>query len=296
MMPWRMWLIVVGVLLTGTGGVGMAGPLIVAHRAGNLNWPENTICGFAAARQAGVDAIELDVQVSKDGVPVVYHPDDLGQWTTTKGMVADHTWAELRQLDVAKGFKGAVPFDCAPEERKIPSLAQVLERIPETPLILDFKSLPATPLVEAIVKVIPPTEWRRITVYSTQAEHLEAMKAHRPDAVLFENRATTFARLVKVKAGEDCALPNAAPWIGFELRRALDECERFKLGSNCVTLPPQQMWTPESTHCARRMVRGAKLAFFGINTVADYTLAAKLGADAVYTDDPKLLVGARRKR
>lgn len=271
----------------------MAGPKVIAHRAGKLDWPENTLCGFENAQQLGVDAIELDIQVTKDGVPVVYHPKDLKDWTNATGSISEKTWAEIQQLDATVNWPGKKPYTCRSDaDRRIPSLAQVLDRIKRTPLILDLKSMPAKPLAEAIVQSVPVGEWKRLTVYSTERAHLDALTLLKPDVVVFEDRDTTFNRLVAGTTGShECTLSSPAPWIGFELRRDVKVCEETTLSSRC-TPTKQQMWTPETVRCARHMARGAQIVFFGVNTRKEFEAARTLGADAVFTDDPQALLPA----
>ncbi|MBI4367725.1 MAG: hypothetical protein HY543_13020 [Deltaproteobacteria bacterium] len=52
------------------------------------------------------------------------------------------------------------------------------------------------------------------------------------------------------------------------------------------------MWTAATVKCVRQMASGAKIVFFGVNTPAEYAEARTLGADAVFTDDPKTLLHA----
>ncbi len=65
--------------------------------------PENTLRSFVAAQEAGLDVIELDLHLSKDGALVVMHDTDLDRTTDGTGPVADRTVAELRALDAGRG-------------------------------------------------------------------------------------------------------------------------------------------------------------------------------------------------
>ncbi|MFJ5290751.1 glycerophosphodiester phosphodiesterase [Streptomyces sp. NPDC088348] len=65
--------------------------------------PENTLRSFRHAEQAGMDAIELDLHLSKDGALVVMHDTDVDRTTDGKGAIADRTLAELRELDAGQG-------------------------------------------------------------------------------------------------------------------------------------------------------------------------------------------------
>jgi glycerophosphoryl diester phosphodiesterase len=87
--------------------------LVIAHRGASAEKPENTLAAFRRALGLGADGIELDVQVTRDGVPVVFHDDALRRLTNRPGRLVDHTWRELKKLRVA----GREP---------IPRLAEVL--------------------------------------------------------------------------------------------------------------------------------------------------------------------------
>jgi glycerophosphoryl diester phosphodiesterase len=73
----------------------MAAPLILGHRGAPREGPENTLRAFRRAMEHGADGIELDVQLSADGVPVVIHDDTLDRTTDGRGPVAALPWAAL---------------------------------------------------------------------------------------------------------------------------------------------------------------------------------------------------------
>lgn len=94
----------------------------VAHRGYSSLAPENTMAAFKLAmEQKQVSWIELDVQLSRDGVPVVIHDFRLERTTNGSGNVRDHTLAELKKLDAgswkSKKFAG----------ERIPTLVEVLK-------------------------------------------------------------------------------------------------------------------------------------------------------------------------
>ena len=93
--------------------------LIAAHR-GDWFWaPENSIAAFRNCIEAGIDILEIDVRLSKDGIPVVIHDLTLERTTTGSGKVADFTLAELKQLYL----KDAVEVVT---KESIPTLEEVL--------------------------------------------------------------------------------------------------------------------------------------------------------------------------
>jgi glycerophosphoryl diester phosphodiesterase len=75
-------------------------PLAIAHRGDSADRPENTAIAFAAALAAGVDGIELDVRLSRDGVPFVAHDATLARFGGGARSVRAMTMAELRLADV----------------------------------------------------------------------------------------------------------------------------------------------------------------------------------------------------
>ena len=74
-------------------------PLVISHRACAGHAPENTLAGIRAALDMGVDAIEVDVQVSADGVPVLMHDLTLDRTTSGNGDLSSFTVEELQRLD-----------------------------------------------------------------------------------------------------------------------------------------------------------------------------------------------------
>ncbi|MCX7786401.1 MAG: glycerophosphodiester phosphodiesterase family protein [Spirochaetes bacterium] len=105
-------------------------PLVVAHRGGSKLAPENTLEAFSNSIALGADAVELDVHLSKDGVPVVIHDPVLDKTTDGFGLVENHTLLELKKLDAGVRFKGTRgPRKQGIEIQRIPSLDEVLQRI-----------------------------------------------------------------------------------------------------------------------------------------------------------------------
>ena len=97
--------------------------LNIAHRGASAVAPENTLAAFNCAFEMGADGIELDVTLTKDGIPVVIHDDTVDRTTDGHGPIKQMTLEEVRSLDAGAWF----------DERfrgiRIPTLAQVLEAV-----------------------------------------------------------------------------------------------------------------------------------------------------------------------
>ena len=91
-------------------------PLVIAHRGYSAVAPENTLPSFERALAAGADLIELDYHHSKDGALVVIHDYTLGRttdatnrWPASGLKIAEHSLAELRELQAGLWFKPPYP-------------------------------------------------------------------------------------------------------------------------------------------------------------------------------------------
>ena len=106
--------------------------------------PENSIAAFDAAADAGI-AIEFDVRLSKDGVPVCFHDRTLDKMTDQTGELADYTAAELTS------------FNLAGTTSTIPLLEDVLSRWPHhLPLLVEVKAMdiPPVPVAKATAEQV----------------------------------------------------------------------------------------------------------------------------------------------
>jgi glycerophosphoryl diester phosphodiesterase len=103
--------------------------LTIGHRGIMGVEPENTLRSFVAAQQAGLDVIELDLHLSKDGVLVVMHDAEVDRTTDGTGAIADKTLAELRALDAGRG-------------EHVPTFEEVLDAV-KAPLQAEIKDVAA---------------------------------------------------------------------------------------------------------------------------------------------------------
>ena len=100
--------------------------------------PENTLRSFVRAERAGMDAIELDLHLSKDGALVVMHDADVDRTTDGKGPVAEKTLAELRELDAGHG-------------ERVPVFEEVLDAV-QAPLQAEIKDVAAARALADVIR------------------------------------------------------------------------------------------------------------------------------------------------
>lgn len=105
---------------------------VAAHRGWCAKYPENTMAAFRAALELGVDQIETDVRVTKDGELVLIHDATVDRTTNSTGIVFDYTFEEIRQLDAGQG-------------EKIPTLIELMELVKDHPTVtldIELKEYP----------------------------------------------------------------------------------------------------------------------------------------------------------
>lgn len=157
-------------------------PWVVAHRGEALRAPENTIAALELAVQAGADAVELDVQVSRDGVPVVIHDQRLDRTTTGSGPVRERYWSELRELDAGSWFAPRYGGE------RIPALEEVLAWAADrgTSLLVELKTHPALDpdAVGAVTSVLRDLKGERFLVFSADHELICELRNELPEVAV----------------------------------------------------------------------------------------------------------------
>lgn len=142
-------------------------PLVIGHAAAAGEAPANTLAGVRAALDAGADAIEIDVQLSADGVPVLMHDITVDRTTNLRGRVRDLTFAQLQGADAGNG-------------EPVPSLEQVLGLVAgRFAVMCELKSTPGDPkqdamLVERVLEVLRGCDARRWTAIHSFSPNIVA--------------------------------------------------------------------------------------------------------------------------
>jgi len=253
-------------LLIVTATAGPARPRIAAHRGGAALWPENGLAAFRGALTLGVDLIELDVHLTRDGEVVVLHDPTLDRTTTGRGPVAERTWAELTTVTL----KGA------PDEG-VPRLRDVLEllRPPRTPGLLLEVKVGATGarypgIEEKIVRLLSETGLAgRTTVMAFEWDVLERVRALAPTLRL---TALLSRRGAERLGGVEGAVRLAAT-------KAND------LGIERTLL------SPEAVAAAR--AAGLTIGVWTVNDPDELRAALAAGVDYVTTDRPDVALRLR---
>ena len=120
-------------------------PLVIGHRAGQFEAPENTLIAIKTARKNGASAVELDLAFTEDGYAVIIHDDTVDRTTNGSGEVSSKRFYEIRQLDASYRMK-TLRYESGKSEvvdfEQIPTLKEVVVLCKDLgmKIILDVKS------------------------------------------------------------------------------------------------------------------------------------------------------------
>jgi|1185.fasta_scaffold39132_2 glycerophosphoryl diester phosphodiesterase len=245
-------------------------PLVFAHRGGSGLAPENTIAAFDTGLALGVDGLELDVRLSRDGVVVVHHDASLDRTTDVRGAVSARTAAELSQVDAGYRF---TRHDAHPFRGRgfgVPALAEVLARYRGVRIVVELK-LDAAELAAGVVQDVRRADAvGRVCVGSFDVRVLRTVRTLEPAL------ATSAAR-------EEVRWALYRSWCRWPLRRT--PYHGFQI--------PE--WSGGTRVVSRRFVEAAHRAGLGVHvwTVDTEDHACRLlacGVDGLITDRPDIIV------
>lgn len=154
-------------------------PVVLAHAGGENAHPHSTMFAYVDSVRSGVDILDFDVRLTKDGVLVVFHDDTVDRTTNATGRVDQMTWKELHALDASYWFteecsackdqpqdayiyrgirtgEKKPPFGYKAEDFAPTRLEDVIERFPDFVLNIEIKgSYPdSVPVAEELAKVL----------------------------------------------------------------------------------------------------------------------------------------------
>ena len=104
-------------------------------------WPENTLFAYQQAEALGFRHFDLDIHLTRDGVLIGCHDATLERTTDGAGLIREHTLAELKRLDAGYQFTpdGGATFPFRAQGVEIPTVAEVLEALPEGRFTIEIK-------------------------------------------------------------------------------------------------------------------------------------------------------------
>lgn len=239
-------------------------PWLIAHRGARAKAPENVEAAFDLAFSHCADGIELDVQMTADGVAVVFHDDTLRRITGRRSAVADSKIAELLELDFGRWYSEDF---CG---QKIMTLESVLKRYAgRGVLMIELKSASGSRDPDKYKERLCTEVTRQIRLHAARQMHDEIY------VLGFDAKMIAECRVL-------------APELNYILNtkkppspRSLKTAESKNLRGYCV---PRRKLTGKFAGLCRRM--GLFVAVYSCNTPGQVFSALEKGADVIMTDDP----------
>ncbi|WP_025673699.1 glycerophosphodiester phosphodiesterase family protein [Salinivibrio socompensis] len=163
---------------------------LCGHRGVAAQAPENTLASIARVRELGLSWVEVDVQLTQDGIPVVFHDQTLSRCTNGEGALKDTSLSDLQTLDAGSHFSADF---C---QQQVPTLAAVLAQAhhDDLHLNLEIKTYADTDiaaLCDAVFDCLSasPLDERQVLISSFSLDALRYCRDQRPSlarAILWE--------------------------------------------------------------------------------------------------------------
>lgn len=242
-------------------------PILIGHRGAAGTAPENTVAAFKDGRASGADFFEIDVQLSADGVPFLFHDNTPARTTNVAEVftgrendpITSFTWAELQQLDAGSYFSGRY------EGERIPHLDDAAEvATVKTGVYIEIKAPVNSPGVEQVVadELRNDPKWTKLVAADKiQVLGFDEASNRRFAAIAPEIELQQLTGVVPARAVVDS-------WATFA----------DSVGTNYRALTPQ--------NAADVKDAGLILGVYTVNSPEAVQYSLDLGVDAVTTDFP----------
>jgi len=280
------------------------------HRGARGLRPENTLPAFEYALSLGVDALELDVVMTRDGVPVVHHDhaldpartrDASGQWLTAPGLRVDSLDLKaLGEFDVGRAAPGSEIARCFPDQlacdgARIPTLEEVLRlgkgpgarrvrfeiEIKSSPLVPDAGAGPEA-LARAVVAVLRELSMtERASVLSFDWRVLLEARRLAPDlSIVCLSAERPWLDNIRRHA------PGPSPWTaGLDIGAFRGSLPRMVKATGSGVWGPYYRDLSEAA-LAEAHACGLQVVVWTVNEVGEMRRLARLGVDGITTDYP----------
>ena len=229
------------------------GLTVLAHRGGADESFENTLESFDYSKSLGCKFIETDVQVSADGIPYIFHDDDLKRVLNISSRFDSLSSQEIDKLKI---------FD----QYRIPKLEEALNEFPEISFQIDFKT---DGVVAPALDVIKKTKsFERVCVASFNSERLKRVRSTYPDLC--------------ISMGPNEVIKTLISSFGL-YKGAID--------GDCLQIPIRYYGVRVVTKRFVKYLksRGLKIMVWTISDVKTFEYLIELKVDGIITDKPKLL-------
>lgn len=231
-------------------------PRVIAHRCGGALAPENTLAGLDIAARLGFRAVEFDVMLSADDMPLLIHDETLERTTNGAGSVVDLPWEALSELDAGvkhhRAFAGEV----------LPTLKQALDAC---------RSLGLAANIE-----IKPASGHAVVTGTVVARQVRACMGDWPEAPLLFSSFSEAALAAALEEAPEVPRALVTKFVPPDWRSRLQRLECLALHCAARYLEPAQ--------AAEITAAGFPLVCYTVNRPADAAQLFAAGVSAIFTD------------
>lgn len=274
-------------------------PVIFAHRGSSGTYAEHTRAAYLRALADGVDGVECDVHLTRDGQLVCIHDTTLDRTTSGSGDVADRTLAELRTLDVSSWRGVVIPAGYGDVTNQFLTLADllVLLRRAGRPIRLAIELKHPSPfglrLEEALIAFLMDEGWNPESSMMGSVE--VSFMSFNPDSIRHLAESAPQHMLCQLVADVEPEEVRGALRLGSiaegalinVLRRALQEGEELIDRHEVGLAGPSVQYARDHPDRVRGWIRGGlRVRVWTVNTVEDALFLAGLGVQELTSDLP----------
>lgn len=252
---------------------GGTNPLVIAHQGGDGEWPGETLYAYQQSAALGVDVLEMDIHLTRDGTIVLMHDATVDRTTDGAGEIRQMTLAELKQLDAA--------YDWSPDEGQtfpyrgqglpIATLDEVFAAFPDFRMNIEIKQVEPSLAAPFCTLLHQHQMLDKVLVASFKAEAMNDFRQACPEAATsaVEDEVRTFFIL-----------------------NTLFLSRIYSPASQAVQVPEYSgelhVLTPGFIAAAHQ--RNLDVHVWTVNATADMQRMLELGVDGVITDYPTRLM------
>ena len=253
-------------------------PLVMAHQGSENLWPSNTMLEFENSVALGVDVIDTDMHITRDGALVLIHDTTVDRTTNGTGAVRDLTLAEIKQFDAGYVFTldDGATYPYRGQGLTIPTLEELFEAFPGMRLGIEIKQADPIPTAEKFCTTIRQYGMQdHVLVSSFRQPNMDAFREACPEVATSATEGEVRLFFILFRLGlVDVLTPKY---------HSLQVPER----SGGIHLLTQGF-----VNAAHR--RGLVVQPWTINELEDLQRILALGVDAINTDNPDRLLGLIR--
>ncbi len=255
-------------------------PLVIAHAddTGQGLWPGNTMPFFRGSKELGVDVLEFDVHMSKDGHLVVMHDETVDRTTNGSGKISDLTLQEIKSLEVAGDWSPddgqTTPYKG--QKLRVPTLAEVFYLFPDSVMNIEIKQAEPS-MARALCEMIHSFDMsQKVLVPSFSDEAIAEFRSYCPEVATASGARETRSFVIANFALLSKFIPI--------------EFEAFQVPESSSSIP---VVIPHFINGAHK--RNVQVHIWTVNDADDMQRFMELGVDGIMTDRPDLLLEIREQ-